>query len=105
MIPFHAARYFLPVVEECCMPSWRALVPLPVLLAAACTSPPAETATRLVYPALPPTLCARAPSPPKLEASDNAWAAYKQARDAAGDDCRDKLDAVRAVVAGWPSPP
>jgi hypothetical protein len=31
------------------------------------------------------------------------WARYKQARDAAGDDCRDKLDAVHALVKEWPS--
>jgi hypothetical protein len=61
-----------------------------------------QTATRLVYPALPVTLCARLPAPPTLEASDNAWARYKQARDAAGDDCRDKLDAVDAIVKTWP---
>jgi hypothetical protein len=60
--------------------------------------------TRIVYPPLPPTLCARAPAPPRLEASDNEWALYKQARDAAGDDCRDKLDAVDVVVKGWPPP-
>jgi len=51
---------------------------------------------------LPPTFCARAPKPPALEASDNDWAAYKQARDAAGDDCRARLDAVDAVVREWP---
>jgi hypothetical protein len=60
--------------------------------------------TRLVYPALPPTSCARAPAPPALEASDKAWALYKQARDAAGDDCRDKLDAVHELVKAWPPP-
>ena len=80
------------------------LLLLPVLLAAACASPPVQTATRLLYPVLPPTQCTRAPEPPKLAASDNAWAAYKQARDAAGDDCRDKLDAVDAIVKTWPSP-
>jgi hypothetical protein len=75
---------------------------LPSLLtAAACSSPPAETVTRIVYPALPPTACARLPAPPDIAASDNAWAAYKQARDAAGDDCRDKLDAVDAIVKEW----
>jgi hypothetical protein len=58
--------------------------------------------TRLAYPILPPTRCARAPRPPALEASDNAWAAYKQVRDAAGDDCREKLDAVDALVRHWP---
>jgi hypothetical protein len=86
------------------MPPWRAcVVVLPVLLAAACASPPVQTATRLVYPALPVTLCARLPAPPKLEASDNDWARYKQARDAAGDDCRSKLDAVHVLVKEWPS--
>ena len=85
------------------MPPWRAcVVILPVLLAAACAGPQPETVTRLVYPVLPPTQCARAPAPPKLEASDNDWAAYKQARDATGDDCRDKLDAVHALVKAWP---
>jgi hypothetical protein len=58
--------------------------------------------TRIVYPALPPTSCARKPVPPAIDASDNEWAIYKQARDAAGDDCRDKLDAVHAIVSGWP---
>ena len=75
-----------------------------VLIAAACSAPPSETVTRLVYPMLPPTLCARAPAPPALEASDRDWALYKQTRDAAGDDCRDKLDAVDAIVKSWPPP-
>ena len=74
------------------------------LTAAACSSPPPEPLTRIVYPALPPTVCARAPRAPALETSDNAWAAYKQARDAAGEDCRNKLDAVDAIVKAWPSP-
>lgn len=76
-----------------------------MLTAAACSAPPSETVTRLVYPSLPPTLCARAPLAPAPEASDNDWAAYKQARDAAGDDCRGKLDAVDAIVKTWPAPP
>ena len=75
---------------------------LPLAFAAACTAPPAEIVTRIVYPVLPPTSCARAPKPPALAASDNEWAAYKQTRDAAGDDCRHKLDAVDAVVKDWP---
>jgi hypothetical protein len=75
---------------------------LPSVLTAAACSSPTKPVTRIVYPALGPTLCARAPAPPKLEASDNAWAAWKQARDAAGDDCRDKLDAVDAIVKTWP---
>jgi hypothetical protein len=74
-----------------------------LVLLAACAGPPPATVTRLVYPMLPPTLCARAPAPPKLDASDNVWAAYKQARDAAGDDCRDKLDAVHALARDWPA--
>jgi hypothetical protein len=80
----------------------RLAVLLPLSLAAACADPPAEIVTRMVYPTLPPTSCARAPKPPALTASDNDWAAYKQARDAAGDECRAKLDAVDAVVREWP---
>jgi hypothetical protein len=51
---------------------------------------------------MPPTRCARAPAAPEIDASDNEWSAYKKARDNAGDDCRDKLDAVDAVVKSWP---
>lgn len=40
--------------------------------------------------------------PPAIDASDNDWAAYKKDRDNAGDDCRDKLDAVDGVVSKWP---
>ena len=83
------------------MRCWRAGAWLFPLLAG-CNGPQPEIVTRIVHPMLPPTLCARAPAPPKLAASDNDWAAYKQARDAAGDDCRSKLDAVHAAVSGWP---
>lgn len=55
-----------------------------------------------VYPPMPPTKCLRAPVAPAPAASDNDWAAYKNARDKAGDDCRDKLDAVDATVSAWP---
>jgi hypothetical protein len=95
--------FFVPVDEEGRMPPWRAVAMLLPVLSAAC-SPSPETVTRLVYPTLPPTLCARAPAPPALDASDKAWAIYKQARDAAGDDCRDKLNAVDAVVKSWAPP-
>jgi len=51
---------------------------------------------------MPPTKCARAPAAPAIDASDNEWARYKRARDDAGDDCRDKLDAVDVTVQAWP---
>ena len=39
--------------------------------------------------------------PLAVDADDRAWAIYKKADSDAGDDCRDKLDAVDAVVKGW----
>ena len=65
-------------------------------------SPEPRTVTVTVYPAMPDTKCARAPTPPSVDASDREWAAYKKARDNAGDECRDKLDAVDAAVKAWP---
>jgi hypothetical protein len=84
-----------------------ALPLLSLLTVAACSHPQAppplpEQNTRLIYPALPATTCARLPAVPGLTASDNEWAAYKKARDDAGDDCRDKLDSVDQVRRGWP---
>ncbi len=72
------------------------------LLCAACgPSPEPQVQTRIVYPPLPPTVCARKPAPPPVEADDRAWALYKKADSDAGDDCRDKLDAVNAVAKSW----
>ena len=72
------------------------------LLCAACSpKPDPQVQIRLVYPPLPPTVCARKPVPPPVEADDRAWALYKKADSDAGDDCRDRLDAVNAVVTGW----
>ena len=69
------------------------------LLCAACSpQPEPDVQVRLVYPPLPPTVCARKPVPPAVEADDRTWAIYKKADSDAGDDCRDKLDAVDAVV-------
>lgn len=75
-----------------------------IVTACAATQPPPlpEQVTRIVYPPMPPTKCARLPDAPDVTASDNEWALYKNARDTAGDDCRDKLDAVDGVVSGWP---
>jgi hypothetical protein len=55
----------------------------------------------MVTPPLPPTVCARKPAVPPVEADDRVWALYKRADSDAGDDCRDKLDAVDLVVRGW----
>lgn len=77
------------------------------MTACAAKAPPPplpEQVTQIIYPAMPPTKCARLPAPPAPAASDNDWALYKHARDDAGDDCRDKLDAVDAVVGKWPPP-
>lgn len=75
---------------------------LSLLFAAACSPrPEPEVQVRLVYPPLPPTVCARKPAPPPVEADDRAWALYKKADSDAGDDCRDKLDAVDTVLRGW----
>lgn len=38
---------------------------------------------------------------PAVEADDRAWAIYKKADSDAGDDCRDKLDAVDGIARGW----
>lgn len=57
-----------------------------------------------VYPVMPPTKCARRPKPPVAEADDPALAAYLKQKDAADDDCRDKLDAIDATVSSWPKP-
>ena len=54
---------------------------------------------------MPPTSWAGAPAAPDPLASDNEWAAYKKARDDAGDDCRAKLGAVDAAVKSWPRDP
>lgn len=64
-----------------------------------------EIQVRLVYPPLPPTVCARKPVPPPVEADDRAWVLYKKAVSDAGDDCRDRLDAVDAVVKNWTMKP
>ena len=72
------------------------------LLCAACSpNPDPQARIRLIYPPLPPTVCVRKPAPPPVEADDRAWALYKKADSDAGDDCRDRLDAVNAVVTGW----
>jgi hypothetical protein len=76
---------------------------LSLLFVAACSpSPEPQVQVRLVTPLLPPTVCARKPAPPPVEAGDRAWALYKKADSDAGDDCRDRLDAVDQVVRGWP---
>lgn len=87
----------------------RAALLLPsVLIATACSTnrpapaPLPEQRTQIIYPAMPPTKCARAPTAPAVDADDASWALYKHQRDDAGDDCRDKLDAVDAVVGKWP---
>jgi len=51
---------------------------------------------------MPPTTCRDAPIAPDPAASDNAWSAYKKARDDAGDDCREKLQAVHRAIDAWP---
>ena len=71
------------------------------LLASLSRSPEPQIEVRLVYPPLPPTVCARKPVPPPVEADDRAWALYKKVDSDAGDDCRDRLDAVDAVVKDW----
>lgn len=79
-----------------------ALLLLSLLFAAACSpGPEPEIQVRLVTPPLPPTMCARKPVPPPVEADDRAWALYKKADSDAGDDCRDRLDAVDQVVREW----
>lgn len=88
------------------MRNYAALLLLSLLFAAACSpSPEPQVQVRLVTPALPPTVCARKPIPPPVEADDRTWAIYKKADSDAGDDCRDKLDAVDRVVKGWAQPP
>lgn len=76
----------------------------------ACSHPPSppplpEQNTRLVYPPMPPTKCAREPVAPAVDADDRDWSAYKRAKDDAGADCRDKLDEVDRTVTKWPKPP
>ena len=84
------------------MRNYAALLLLSLLFAAACSpSPEPQVAVRLIVPPLPPTVCARKPAPPPVEADDRAWALYKKTDSDAGDDCRDKLDAVDRVVKGW----
>jgi hypothetical protein len=91
----------MPRLQTVC----AALLLLSLLFAAACSpSPEPQVAVRLVYPPLPPTVCARKPAPPPVEADDRAWAIYKKADSDAGDDCRDRLDAVDRVVKGWARP-
>lgn len=79
-----------------------AVLLLSLLFVAACSSrPEPQVQVRLVTPPLPPTVGARKPAAPPVEADDRAWAIYKKADSDAGDDCRDKLDAVDRVVGGW----
>jgi hypothetical protein len=78
-----------------------------LLTVAACSTPtrPAalpEQNTRIVYPAMPPTVCLPVPAAPAVTAGDTDWSLYKHARDDAGDDCRAKLEAVDQVVKAWP---
>lgn len=83
-----------------------AVLLLSLLFVAACSpKPEPEIQVRLVYPPLPPTVCARKPAPPPVQADDRAWALYKKADSDAGDDCRDRLDAVDAVVKSWTMKP
>ncbi len=83
-----------------------AVLLLSLLFGAACSpSPEPQIQTRLIYPLLPPTVCARKPAAPAVEADDRAWALYKKADSDAGDDCRDRLDAVDAVVKNWTKTP
>jgi len=80
----------------------RLTVAAAVLLCAACgPTPEPQMQVRLVYPLLPPTVCARKPTAPAVGADDRVWALYKKADSDAGDDCRDKLDAVDRIVKGW----
>jgi hypothetical protein len=80
----------------------RLTVAAAALLCAACApKSESEIQVRVIYPPLPPTVCARKLMPPPVQADDRAWALYKKADSDAGDDCRDKLDAVDAVVKGW----
>lgn len=83
-----------------------ALLLLSLLFAAACSPrPEPQIQTRLIYPPLPPTVCARKPVAPAVAADDRAWALYKKADSDAGDDCRDRLDAVDAVAKSWMKTP
>jgi hypothetical protein len=83
-----------------------ALLLLSLLFAAACSpNPEPQVQVRLVYPPLPPTVCARKPTAPPVEADDRAWALHKKADSDAGDDCRDRLDAVDRLVRSWMQPP
>ena len=91
----------MPRLQTIC----AALPLLSLPFVAACSpAPEPEIQVRLVYPPLPPTVCARKPAPPPVEADDRAWALYKKADSDAGDDCRDKLDAIDNVVRGWADP-
>jgi len=84
----------------------RLIIAAAALLCAACSpKPEPEMQVRLVYPPLPPTACARKPVPPPVQADDRAWAIYKKADSDAGDDCRDRLDAVDRVVKNWTMKP
>lgn len=85
---------------------YAALLLLGLLFAAACSpSPEPQVQVQLVYPPLPPTVCARKPTPPPVEADDRIWALYKKVDSDAGDDCRDRLDAVDRVVRSWAQRP
>lgn len=92
----------MPRLQTIC----AALLLLSLLFAAACSpSPEPQMLVRLVTPPLPPTVCARKPAPPPVEADDRVWALYKKADSDAGDDCRDRLDAVDRVVKSWVDSP
>jgi hypothetical protein len=75
----------------------------------ACASAPPQTQTLpevktiLVYPVLPSTKCARKPALVALPADDKAAAIFLRGALDAGDDCRDKLDAVDRVRESWPN--
>lgn len=92
----------MPRLQTIC----AALLLLSLLFAAACSpNPESQVQVRLVYPPLPPTVCARKPISPPVEADDRAWALYKKGDSDAGDECRDRLDAVDRVVKSWAHPP
>ena len=61
--------------------------------------------TRIIYPDMPPTKCARRPTvPDPRSCNDICMVEYLAQRDLADEDCRAKLDDVDAAISKWPKP-
>lgn len=66
-------------------------------------APSIEERTKILYPTLPRTDCVVEPQIPSLWASDAEFAAWIESVRLAGEECRQRLNAVDVTRRGWPS--